>query len=67
MFDAGPAEPLSALATPEAVLEYTPAPLASTRTVMVQLEEAGIVPAVTLNVAPPALAVCAMPGHDPPT
>lgn len=67
VFDVDPAAPVSKVAMPDVVLLYDPTTAEVTLTVIVQVEDAGSVPAVTLNVAPPATAVVVTPVHEPPT
>ena len=67
VFDAAPAAPVCVVAIPEVVLLYEPTTADVTFTVIVQVDDAGNVPAVTLNVPPPAAAVVVTPVHEPPT
>ena len=66
-FDAAPRTASAACKTPVVWFELIPVTLLVTCTVMVQLALAGMVPAVTVNVVPPATAFETTPAQVPPT
>ena len=66
VFDAAPAAPVCAVAMPEVVLLYEPTNADVTLTVIVQVEDAGKVPVVTLKLTPLARADVVTPVHEPP-